>query len=291
MTNIDDQLALFDVPSSSANNKATPQLKKDPERLLDGWVKSRTPKKSIASMLDAVTAALNSGVEYEDIEFLLGRKHLFPSQAKFDITDLRNAYRKLSSEKLLSEKEEIAKKILASWGSRTAVSQSSLRTSVNSVANALLAGANVDEIKYAFSHRTLLASKKKVDDAMLKKALDGVAEDRKAGAASAALFQKWYDKWYEGRYTQPPGQIVPVIKSALLAGIPADKLSSALERIGKAQQVVSAPSLQYALQQVDRIESRKQAAGAHDDLIPIEDMDMMSANSNEDDFREESPWG
>lgn len=289
-----DQLALFDVaevPQSASKEAPEPERNKDPEDLLEGWVKARTAKKSIAEMMAAVNTVLEAGVPYEDLAFLLSRKHLFPSQAKFSLADLRVAYRSLSMEKKLAQHEDKAAKILSSWGSRSTVSQASLRSAREVVTKALANGVDEEKIKYAFSHRTLLSSKKKVDAPMLAKALERVEADKRAGSLAVQLFQPWYDKWYVGRYTQPPGQIIPLLKSALLSGIPTKQLGIAIDAMGRSQQVFTAPSLQYAIMQAEKAAKNREAAGAHSDLAPESEFDMLSEQSfSNDEFREESPW-
>lgn len=292
----DVQPALFDVVPSAAPKTLTEKDKPAPKKqdvgsLLEGWVKSRTPKKNIATMTSAVTTALDAGSNYDDIAFLLSRRHLFPSQAVFDLNDLRNAYRHLTKEKKLAEQESKARRVLSSWGSRSSVSKSALENAVSVVAAALVNGADEEKIKYAFSHRSLLASNRRVDEAMLKRALAKVDADKNAGSAASRLFQAWYDRWYEGRYTQPPGQIMALVKNALLNGIPEGKLAIAMDRMGKNQSVFTPASLQFALMQAEKIEQRREAAGAHSDLAPADEFDMMSDMSDsDDDYGEESPW-
>lgn len=294
--NPDVQPALFDVVPSAAPKSLTELPKPEPKKqdvdsLLEGWVKSRTPKKNIAAMTSAVTTALDAGSKYDDIAFLLSRRHLFPSQAVFDLNDLRNAYRHLTKEKMLAEQEDKARRVLSSWGSRSSISKSALENAVGVVAAALVEGADEEKVKYAFTHRSLLASNRRVDEAMLKKAIAKVDADKSAGSTASKLFQAWYDRWYEGRYTQPPGQIMTLVKQALLNGIPEGKLALAMDHMGKNQSVFTPVSLQFALMQAEKIEKRREEAGAHSDLSPASEFDMMRDTSDsDDDYGEESPW-
>lgn len=281
----DDQPALFDLPQGDDEERL------DASALIAEWIKPRTPKKSVAMMEEAVQRALDGGAKARDIQFLLSRRHLFPSQAKFTVEELREAYRHLSRERVLAEHEGVAAKMLGPWGKRSTISQVALKNATFVVAAALAKGADQEDLKYALTHRTLLGSKKRLDEKMVQRALAQVPADRKAGHTAAEIFKNWYDRWYEGRYTQSPGQIVPQIKAALLTGIDEQKLASAMDHIGRAQQVVSAASIQYALQHVDKIAKNKQASGAHEDLVDESEFSMMDDVFVSDDYYGgDSPW-
>lgn len=254
-----------------------------------GWIKKRSLKKNITEMSDATARAIASGVNTDDIKFLLTRQHLFDSKARFSLDDLRRAYRKLEYEKKLAEQEEIAANILSSWGKRSTVSKTALQKAISVVAQGLLEGAQTEDLKHAFDKRTLLASRKQLTPDMLKRALAQVPADRKAGTEAGDIFKEWYDEWYAGRYTQPPSQIIALIKQTLLNDIDPDSVRKAMHHIGRGQQVVSTHSLQYAIQHAKKVAERRKQAGAHGDLAPESEFSLMEDNTH---LRDEgqSPW-
>ena len=255
-----------------------------------GWIKKRTPKKNIAEMSEATAKAISSGVSVDDIRFLLTRRHLFESKARFSLEDLRKAYRHLKYEKKLAEQEIVAADILSTWGKRSTISKTALNKAVSVVASGLLKGAQVEDLKYAFEKRTLLASRKQLTPEMLDRALAQVPADRKAGTESGEIFKEWYDEWYIGRYTQPPSQIIALIKQTLLNGLDPDSVRSAMHHLGRGQQVVSTHSLQYAIQHAKKAAERRRQAGAHGDLAPESEFSLMEDNTHLQD-EGQSPWG
>lgn len=71
-----------------------------------------------------------------------------------------------------------------------------------------------------------------------------------AGKSAKNIFDEWYPKWYEGRYTQTPGHIMKILKEAILDKIDPYDLAWAMNLLGEKQQTVSKASLQFALAQI-----------------------------------------
>lgn len=76
--------------------------------------------------------------------------------------------------------------------------------------------------------------------------------DSLAGKMASEIFKRWYVQWYEGRYQQSIGHIIKELKKAILAGIDPYDLEWSANILGEKQQVITAPSLQFALSQVNR---------------------------------------
>lgn len=76
--------------------------------------------------------------------------------------------------------------------------------------------------------------------------------ESRAGKEASDIFKRWYVQWYEGRYTQSVGHIIKEMKKAILAGIDPYDLEWAANILGEKEQVVTGPSLQFALSQVNR---------------------------------------
>lgn len=161
----------------------------------------------------------------------------------------------------LAEKD--ARKILNTWASKSGRAQSAVEAAVELFKQHLLADTSRDDLKHVITHRTLLASKKKITADMLTKALAGVEADKQAGQQAKAIFEAWHDQWYPNRYTQPIGQIVSTVKSTLLDGVHPDHLRAAMDMLGRRAQVITGPSIQFALSQVARNLARREQAGAH----------------------------
>lgn len=245
------------------------------EKLVSPWIKSNTSKKRQAIMRDALKTAISRGAPFDDMQFILSRPHLFPSKVVFTLDELREAWKHLDREREIAKCEETAAEILSKWGSRSTVSKTSLSRSITSVTSALISGVSIEDIEYAVGQRTLLASHKRIDEFTLEKALKRVPVDKQAGKDTQVVFNAWYEKWYKGRYTQSVGQIISVIKKALLDGFAVEELAAALEHLGRGQQVITAPSIQYAVQHVNRVAERRSMSGAHDDLIAEDEYGMM----------------
>lgn len=74
------------------------------------------------------------------------------------------------------------------------------------------------------------------------------------------IFKAWYESWYVGRYTQKPGMIIRVFKTALLAGVDPDDIFWAANKLGKEQRPITELALQWGLGQVFKEKKQENAS-------------------------------
>lgn len=181
--------------------------------------------------------------------------------------------------------EEVADKtvthLLAAWASKSNRSQKGIRTTHESFCQRLLSGTDKEDLKYVITHRTLLASKKVISLQQLDEALAKLPEDKEAGRNARQIFELWYDQWYKDRYTQTPGQIVVAVKNALLLGVTVPVLSEAMNILGRRQQVITGPSLQYAIAQAAKNQDKRMNTGSHAGLIDKQTRQDIFKNNRE----------
>lgn len=74
-----------------------------------------------------------------------------------------------------------------------------------------------------------------------------------ASRQARAIFGPWYQKWYKGRYTQSEGHIIKVLKNVLLkTEVTPYHLEWAMNILGEQAQVITEPSLQFAMSKVTK---------------------------------------
>lgn len=160
-----------------------------------------------------------------------------------------------------------AEKILAQWASRRTLAAKSIRSSTLTVAQMLEAEVDVEDLKYALHHRSLLASARILTEENINAAISGVEQDRKAGKMCNEIFHRWYGKYYENRYTQPIGQILQVVKKALLDGIAPDIVERALILTGEDGIPITETSLQYGTVKAKKEEELRSRSGAFSEQV------------------------
>lgn len=161
-----------------------------------------------------------------------------------------------------------AETLLHKWSDRRSLSLKSIKTSILVLARALSQDKyDVADIKYALQHRGLLASAKVLTPESIDSAIAGVAGDREAGKLCNEIFHRWYGQYYEGRYTQPIGQILQVVKKALTSGMNPSIVERALILTGAEGVPVTETSLQYGMVKARKEEELKERAGAFADQI------------------------
>lgn len=264
-----DQLALFDEDEVPQVHRKVPVV--EIAHALHDWTKRRAVTKAVATdvtrwvkeILDAQEATL------EEVERVFHDDALLKKQTVVTKSDIQIALARLP---LIEQ----AHKLLSHWASRTTVSAMSERMSAQALAAVLAKGADVNDVKYALSKPTLLGSSKRLSADSINQALALVSKDRQSGTETQRIFGKWYDAYYEGRYTQPVGQIMRVIKDALLTGINADELERALSKMGAEQMPITQAAVQYGIVRIRKEDERRGNAGSFSEMFDGDDSLMVN---------------
>lgn len=266
MSSHDEDYALFGLDEVPQVKQHTPVPVIEVE--MSFWTsRSGVSKKSAHSAIHAIYELVNEdSVALEDVKKVFSRPTLLGKAKIVTKDEIANALRLLPF-------DEQAEKMLAKWGSRTTVSKVSLENSIHALASVLAQdAADVDDIKYALSHRTLLASAKRLTVEKILDTVGLVAQDKSAGQFARVCFEQWYEAYGKDKTVQNSSYVISVIKkAALLPDVDRELLKDAVLLLGRDEGPVTEASLQYALLRTKKNNERRANAGMNAELFDRSD--------------------
>lgn len=266
MSSHDEDYALFGLDEVPQVKQHTPVPVIEVE--MSFWTsRSGVSKKSAHSAIHAIYELVNEdSVALEDVKKVFSRPTLLGKAKIVTKDEIANALRLLPF-------DEQAEKMLDKWGSRTTVSKVSLEHSIHALASVLAQdAADVDDIKYALSHRTLLASAKRLTVEKILDTVGLVAQDKSAGQFARACFEQWYESYGKDKTVQNSSYVISVIKkAALLPDVDRELLKDAVLLLGRDEGPVTEASLQYALLRTKKNNERRANAGMNAELFDRSD--------------------
>lgn len=266
MSSHDEDFALFGLDEVPQVKQHTPVPVIEVE--MSFWTsRSGVSKKSAHSAIHAIYELVNEdSVALEDVKKVFSSPTLLGKAKIVTKDEISNALRLLPF-------DEQAKKMLDKWGSRTTVSKVSLEHSIHALTSVLSQdAADVDDIKYALSHRTLLASVKRLTVEKILDTVSLVAEDKSAGQFARSCFEQWYEAYGKDKTVQNSSYVISVIKkAALLPDVDRELLKDAVLLLGRDEGPVTEASLQYALLRTKKNNERRANAGMNAELFDRSD--------------------
>lgn len=266
MSSHDEDYALFGLDEVPQVKQHTPVPVIEVE--MSFWTsRSGVSKKSAHSAIHAIYELVNEdSVALEDVKKVFSRPTLLGKAKIVTKDEIANALRLLPF-------DEQAEKMLDKWGSRTTVSKVSLEHSIHALASVLAQdAADVDDIKYALSHRTLLASAKRLTVEKILDTVGLVAQDKSAGQFARVCFEQWYEAYGKDKTVQNSSYVISVIKkAALLPDVDRELLKDAVLLLGRDEGPVTEASLQYALLRTKKNNERRANAGMNAELFDRSD--------------------
>lgn len=257
-----DQFALFDedeIPDTHLSREV-------PREVVAHHVKpwtSRTgvTKKMANAVIDAATSHINtSELPLESLDAAFGNDGFMLTAKKLSSEEVQQAIN-------LAPNYHQAEKLLATWLDRRTLTLKSIRSSKLAVTRVLYDGIDVESLKYALKHRTLLASSRELTIKSINEAIANVEADKQAGKLCNEIFHRWYGKYYEERYTQPIGQIMQVLKKALTDGLDPKIVERAMVMTGEEGIPITENSLQYGTVKAKKEEELRERAGSFSEQV------------------------